>query len=200
MKKFACLIALGMSFAVAPLAKVAHAGEVTPPAVPENIQVPESNEAFLLGHAAGTQNYVCLPSPTIGKVAWTLFTPQATLFDDQGEQITTHFFSPNPFESGILRAAWEHSGDTSIVWGRATASSSDPSFVASGAIPWLRVAITGSQMGPTGGNTLSGTTFIHRVNTTGGVAPSTGCRLPTDIGNRAHVPYTADYVFYRADN
>jgi hypothetical protein len=38
------------------------------------------------------------------------------------------------------------------------------------------------------------------VNTTGGVAPSTGCRLPKDIGDRAYVPYTADYVFYRADN
>jgi hypothetical protein len=34
------------------------------------------------------------------------------------------------------------------------------------------------------------------VNTTAGVAPATGCALPTDIGNKAFVPYTADYVFY----
>jgi hypothetical protein len=200
MKNFACLIALGLSFALGPLTGVARAGEISPPAVPESIQVPESNVAFLRGHAVGTQNYVCLPSPTIGKVAWTLFTPQATLFDDEGEPIATHFFSPNPIESGMVRAAWEHSGDTSIVWARATASSSDPSFVASGAIPWLRLAITGARAGATGGDTLSGSTFIHRVNTTGGVAPSTRCRLPKDIGNRAYVPYTADYVFYRADN
>jgi hypothetical protein len=199
MKKYLCVIAAGMWFAVA-LPKAAHADGVTPPAVPETIQVPESNEAFFLGHAAGTQNYICLPSPTIGKVAWTLFTPQATLFDDGGEQITTHFFSPNPFESGIVRATWEDSSDTSRVWGRATASSSDPNFVAPGAIPWLRIAITGAQAGPTGGGALSESTFIHRVNTTGGVAPPLGCRLPTDIGNRAYVPYTADYIFYREGN
>ncbi len=92
----------------------------------------------------GTQNYVCLPSPSIGQVAWTLFTPQATLFSDEREQLTTHFFSPNPFEvspspfeNGIVRATWEDSRDTSTVWGKVIASSSDPNFVAPGAIPWL---------------------------------------------------------------
>jgi hypothetical protein len=34
------------------------------------------------------------------------------------------------------------------------------------------------------------------VNTAGGVAPPTGCNGPTDIGNKAFVPYTADYFFY----
>jgi hypothetical protein len=192
----ACVTALGMTFAVA-LAQPAHADSVTTPPVPANLQVPAPNEAFLVGHAAGTQNYVCLPSPSIGHVAWTLFTPQATLFDDEGEQRITHFFSPNPFEGGILRAAWQDSGDTSAVWGRGIASSSDPNFVTPGAIPWLLIEVVGAQEGPTAGDAISGTTFIQRLNTVGGAAPSTGCARPKDIGNKAFVPYTADYFFYR---
>jgi hypothetical protein len=193
---FACVAALGLTLALT-LPLSVHADSVTPPPVPDNIQVQEGNEAFLVGHATGTQNYVCLPSPSIGKVAWTLFTPQATLFDDEGEQRITHFFAPNPSEGGTVRPTWEDSGDTSTIWGRANASSSDPNFVTPGAIPWLLIEVVGAQAGPTGGDSISGTSFIQRVNTVGGAAPSTGCRRPTHIGKRAYVPYAADYVFYR---
>ncbi|PYO50028.1 MAG: hypothetical protein DMD84_16720, partial [Candidatus Rokuibacteriota bacterium] len=51
---------------------------------------------------------------------------------------------------------------------------------------------------PTGGDTLSATTFIQRLNTAGGVAPSTGCTLSTDVGKMALVPYTAEYFFDKA--
>jgi hypothetical protein len=128
-----------------------------------------------------------------------LFTPQATLFGDQDEQLTTHFFSPNPYEDSIVRATWQDSRDASTVWGSVIAASSDPNFVKAGAIPWLRIDVenTGAQAGPTGGDTLSGTTFIQRLNTDGGAAPPTGCVRPTDIGKKAFVPYTADYFFYK---
>ena len=53
------------------------------------------------------------------------------------------------------------------------------------------------QEGPTGGVTLARTTFIQRVNTFGGLAPSTGCDTPTELGKKAFIPYTADYVFYK---
>jgi len=66
-----------------------------------------------------------------------LFGPQATLFNEHGQQVITHFLSPNPDEAGTARATWQHSRDTSAVWARAIASSSDPAFVAPGAIPWL---------------------------------------------------------------
>jgi hypothetical protein len=193
-RRFACAVALGAVVAAAP---GVDAQTVTPPAVPENIQVLAPDVAFLVGHATGTQNYVCLPSPSIGHVNWALFTPQATLFDDVGEQLTTHFFGPNPAEGEVVRAAWQHSEDTSTVWGRVVASSTDAGFVKADAIPWLKVEVVGSQAGPTGGTSISGTTFIQRVNTEGGAAPPTGCALPRDIGNKAFVPYTADYFFYR---
>ena len=40
----------------------AYADKLTPPPVPDNIQVPAGNKLFLVGHAVGTQNYVCAPS------------------------------------------------------------------------------------------------------------------------------------------
>ncbi|MGH9334522.1 MAG: DUF3455 domain-containing protein, partial [Vicinamibacteria bacterium] len=160
----AFVAALGLTFAVA-APKSARAQTVPPPPVPAVLEVEAGNEAFLVGRASGTQNYICLPSPSIGKVAWTLIAPQATLFDDQGEQIVTHFLSPNPSESGIGRAAWQDSGDTSTVWARAIASSTDPNFVTPGAIPWLLLEEVGTQEGPTGGDNLSRTTFIQRLNT-----------------------------------
>ena len=186
------ITALGIAFMTA-LSHTAHAQSVTPPSVPASIQVDAPSEAFLLGRGVGTQNYVCQPSTSLGHVAWTLFTPQATLFSDLGEQLTTHFFSPNPVEGGLVRVTWEDSEDTSIVWARAIASV----VVSPDAIPWLKLQTVGTQVGPTGGATLTQTTFIQRVNTVGGVAPPTGCdRLP-DVGHKAFVPYTADYFFYR---
>src|SRR6185436_19167383 len=79
-----------------------HGGHITPPPVPAKIQVPEGNKAFLVGHALGTQNYICLPSGAGFK--FVLFTPEATLFQRHGKQIITHFFSPNPSEGGTVRA------------------------------------------------------------------------------------------------
>lgn len=67
------------------------------------------------------------------------------------------------------------------------------------AVAWLLVQGVGTQVGPTGGVTLARTTFIQRVNTFGGLAPSTGCDLPTELGKKAFIPYTADYVFYKKD-
>lgn len=84
-RRIACVLALGMAFNVA-LPQGACAQTVTPPPVPETIRVDAPDVAFLVGHAVGTQNYVCLASRSIGQVAWTLFTPQATLFSDQLER------------------------------------------------------------------------------------------------------------------
>lgn len=171
---------------------------VTPPPVPIDLEVPEGNRPFFVGHAFGTQNYICLPSATSPTgVAWTLFGPQANLFDRHGRQITTHFLSPNPDEGGLARATWQHSDDTSAVWARAAAISSDPAYVAPGAIPWLKLEIVGDERGPHHGRALTATTWIQRLNTTGGAFPATGCAAATDIGARTFVPYTADYYFYK---
>ena len=194
MKNYVTSVGIALSLA---LPHAAQAQVFTPP-VPTNIEVPPPHQAFLLGHAFGTQNYECQPVNSLGRVGWVLFTPQATLFDDGSEQLITHFFSPNPAESGtVIRAAWQDSKDTSVVWAGLVESSVDANFVKAGAIAWLKLETAGTQDGPGGGDTLSKTTFIQRLNTDGGAAPSLGCDRPTDIGRKAFVPYTADYIFYR---
>jgi hypothetical protein len=181
--------------------------DIVPPAVPDAIQLKVPAVPFLLGHGVGTQNYVCSPSGT--GVAFVLMTPQATLFDNQNEQLTSHFFSPNPQEPNTnpvvvtdraIRITWRHSQDSSTVWGEVKQgnASTDSNFVAVGAVAWLLVTKVHVEDGPTGGDKLSKTTFIHRVNTAGGLAPSIGCNSATDLGHQAFVPYTADYIFYRA--
>src|SRR5688572_33407057 len=98
---------VAMAFTI-PSPGPAYADDTTPPPVPGNIQVPAGNKLFLVGHAVGTQNYICVPSGT--GVRFVLFTPQATLFDDDGEQLTTHYFSPNRSEERRVgkecRARW----------------------------------------------------------------------------------------------
>jgi hypothetical protein len=126
-----------------------------------------------------------------------LFGPQATLFNDDEMQIITHFLSPNPDEAGMARATWQHSRDTSTVWAMAIESSTDPAFVEPDAIPWLLLEVVGADSGPTGGDRLTETAYIQRVYTSGGRAPTTGCADAT-IGNTVLVPYTTDYIFYKA--
>jgi hypothetical protein len=200
----------GMVLAVATTAftlsspQAVRADGTTPPPLPPGLApVPEGNKLFLVGHGVGTQNYVCRPSGA--GVAYVLFTPQATLFDDDGVQIIAHYFSPNPSEpntdpkvvaDGAIRVTWQDK-DSSIVWAKLHQPNGAVT-VDRNAVPWLLLDETGVQEGPTGGDKLTPTTFIQRLSTTGGLAPSTGCSSLTDVGNQAFVPYTADYFFYKA--
>jgi hypothetical protein len=169
--------------------------ELAPPATPGNLVVDDNFRVFMIAHAYGTQNYMCLPSPTAPKViVWTGIGPQATVFDDDGKQILTHFLSLNPDETATSRATWQHSGDSSAIWAAATQTSTDSAYVQPGAIAWLKLQVVGAEDGTTG-NRMSATKWIQRVNTAGGMAPTTPCPA---IGARAFVPYSADYVFYRA--
>jgi hypothetical protein len=192
--RFACATVLAAAF-TSTLPQQVYAQRETPPPAPDPIHVPIGHRLFLAGHAFGSQNYICLPSGA--SFAWALFGPQATLFHNDARQVMTHFLSPNPDEAGTLRATWQHSVDTSAVWARAIASSSDPDFVAPGAIPWLLLEVVGVEGGPTGGSRLTATTYIHRLNTAGGIAPATGCSQSAHVGSRIFVPYEADYFFYR---
>ena len=74
--------------------QAANPGDITPPPLPAGMApVPAGNKLFLGTHGVGTQNYVCRPSGA--GVAYVLFTPQATLFSEDGGQVITHYFSPN---------------------------------------------------------------------------------------------------------
>jgi hypothetical protein len=187
------------SFIIAALAAAAPfaamATNIEPPKAPDTLAVPAGSKPFLIGHAVGTQNYICLPDGAGAK--WVLFGPQATVFDDRGVQIMTHFLSPNPVESNAPRATWMDSDRTSSVWAVKVAESDDARFVEPGAIKWLLLQAKGAEEGSQRNDRLVKTTVIQRVNTSGGVAPASECTLATDVGKTKFVPYTADYVFYK---
>jgi hypothetical protein len=201
LRKSGALCGVAVVVAVAALGLPAFSQSITLPPMPGNLTVPDGNTAFMMAQAVGTQNYACLPSGP--GFAWTFQGPQATLFitykwmnGEIRQQVATHFLSPNPMEATMpARPTWQHSLDTSAVWAKKKDESSNPNYVAPGAIPWLLLEVVGTQRGPADGSILAQTTFIQRVNTTGGIMPADGCSA---AGQLRFVPYTADYIFYRA--
>lgn len=206
----AATLVLGCAFGMS-------AQEFASPSTPTLITPPRGNSAFMVGHAIGTQGYICLPTSVGASTAsWNAkpARPEATLFQSffgQNFQIITHFLSPNenpndaatkpiPFGS----ATWQSSFDSSKVWAQVLhqntiPAGSDPSCPNPNSIACLLLEAIGTQQGPTGGNLLSRTTFVQRLNTRGGLAPDTGCAVAADVGNQVLVPYTADYFFFRKD-
>ena len=173
---------------------------------------PDGNSEFLATHGVGTQGYVCLPSSTGVSFTVNNARPEATLFTNvfgEAFQIITHFLSPveNPNDVGpkpprFGDATWQSSFDSSRVWAQKTdfvSAGSEASCPNAGAIDCLLLQTIGSAQGPTGGEILTKTTFIQRLNTKGGSAPATGCSNLADVGKQALVPYAADYLFFRAD-
>jgi hypothetical protein len=171
----ASILALALSILAGPDAVAA----VTPPQLPANLQVPAGNSPFLVAHATGVQIYSC-KAQGAGFV-WSFVAPEATLVNDAGQQIATHFAGPT----------WQAT-DGSTVKGMSVANAPAPSGTA---IPWLLLRAVATTTGTGGGTTLTATTFVQRVNTTGGVAPTSGCDA-VHVGATARVDYTADYFFY----
>jgi hypothetical protein len=194
------------------LAANAQAQRMMPPATPAAITPPAGHSAFLLGHASGTQGYVCLPTAT--GASWTVNAsrPQATLFANflgQSVQIISHFLSPNtapnqfaPNPLAFGNPTWQCTLDSSKVWAQSLQSiggGSDASCPNAGAIGCLLLQVIGADPGPRGGKIMTKTTYIQRLNTDGGSAPADGCGVANDVGKQTLVPYTADYYFFRGE-
>ena len=175
---------------------IAHgAGPLTPPAVPGNLEA-TGRKLILAGHAVGTQNYMCAPNAAGTALEWFFLGPQATVFDADGRQITTHFLSKNSFQADALQATWHHSTDTSVVWAKKLQGSTDAAYVAPDAIEWLLLEVTGNRVGPAGGRKLATATRIQRVNTVGGLKPPAAECNASTLTQRRFVAYEADYYFY----
>jgi hypothetical protein len=150
-----------------------------PVVVPAALQPTNERAAFTLG-AVGVQIYECKTAPDKAVPSWAFVAPQAELMDAAGAKAGTH--GAGPF--------WQ-AADGSRVVGSVKARADAP---AAGAIPWLLLAVRGE--GAAG--RFTPVTSIQRINTAGGVAPAQGCAGVADLGQRAQVPYTADYVFFVA--
>jgi len=72
-----------------------------------------------------------------------------------------------------------------------------PAVVDPTSIPWLRLTAVSTSAGAAGDRLLP-TTFIQRLETTGGHAPAAADCNATTLGRVSEVPYTADYYFWKA--
>jgi FtsP/CotA-like multicopper oxidase with cupredoxin domain len=163
-----------MVAAVTALPLAAHAGAPGPD-VPSELAVPEGNKVFLVGHASGVQIYSC----TSG--GWALVAPRATLYDDNGKALISHFAGPT----------WQAKDGSAVVGQVVKRVTVDAT-----AIPWLKLSAASTTVGADG-DRLVETTFIQRVATTGGLAPAAAdCNADT-AGATVEVPYTADYYFWK---
>jgi len=144
------------------------------PAACSPLQAPAGNKVAFHAYARGVQIY------RWDGVTWVFVAPMATLFADANynSQVGIHYAGPT----------WESNSGSKVMAGSPLRCTPDSS-----AIPWLRLQAV-STNGP---GIFSSVTFVHRVNTTGGLAPSTP---GASIGESAEVPYTAEYYFYRADD
>ena len=160
---------------------LAQAGPSEPP-VPAKIVVPEGHKLFLVGHAVGVQIHECIAAPTGPR--WRFVGPRADLYGGNGNLLATHFGGPS----------WQTKDGSKIT---ATLDGTGTVTVDPTAIPWLRLRVTSETAGADG-DRLVGTTFIQRINTIGGLAPAPEACGPATVGLVAEIPYTADYVFWKA--
>jgi Protein of unknown function (DUF3455) len=137
--------------------------------------VPQGETARFTYAAVGVQIYEC--KLVDGKPAWAFVAPEADLFDATGRRIGKHYAGPS----------WESDDGSKIVGTlRARVDATRP-----GAIPHLLITTKADARA----GVFSNITSLQRLNTLGGVAPTTGCTT-ADIGKQLRVYYGADYRYF----
>jgi hypothetical protein len=109
--------------------------------------------------------------------SWVFVAPSAVLYADAGEHgvVGTHYAGPR----------WESVSGSYVKGEVADRCTPDAS-----AIPWLSLKAVDAG----GPGVFNRITFIQRVNTVGGTAPTESGSF---TGQMKEVPYTAEYYFYR---
>jgi hypothetical protein len=142
------------------------------PEVPdERLAVDDGFKVNFHGFGVGVQIY------TWNGTDWGKAVPRATLFDDEGNVVASHFAGPR----------WMSNSGSTVLGTVVFAATVNPN-----AIPWVKLSATFEG----GAGIFANTKFIQRVNTVGGKEPSENGDF---VGQVFESPYTADYFFYRAE-
>ena len=150
--------------------------EHRPPRVPAELQVPTGNVLAFRATGVGAQIYVWTVNPTNPALSsWVFKAPHAVLLRHH-DLVGIHFAGPS----------WEGNDGSKVVGKRLAGVTVDAT-----AIQWLLVQATSHS----GAGNFADVTYIQRLNTVGGLAPTEPGALD---GQEAVVPYIADYVFYHA--
>ena len=147
-------------------------------ALPEAVRVPAGQKMTMTSKGVGELTYECRAKKDMAaEFEWAFVGPVASLMNAEGKAIGKYYAGPT----------WE-AMDGSKVTGKQVAVSP----AAAGNIPLQLVKADPA----TGVGAMNGVSYIQRVNTKGGVAPSATCDASM-VSKRMTVPYQADYVFYR---
>jgi hypothetical protein len=149
------------------------------PDVPAAIAVPAGNMVAFMFKGSGLLNYECrVKAGAPNEFNWVLASPEAALKDRNDALVGRYYGGPT----------WEHA-DGSKVTGKQLAVAPAPT---PGNIPWQLVQATPDP----GALQMNGITYVQRINTNAGVAPSDACTAAT-VAARKQVRYSADYYFYK---
>jgi hypothetical protein len=137
----------------------------------QNLQVEAGNEVAFRVIGEGVQIY------RWNGMSWDFVAPLAVLFADNGYHgvVGIHFAGPT----------WQSLSGSKVVGEVVDHCTPDPD-----AIPWLLLKAASHE----GHGIFRRVTFLQRLNTVGGKAPTDPGDYP---GQVVRVPYTADDVFYR---
>lgn len=156
----------------------ACASSMSVPEVPAAVAVPAGQRMVMNLKGTGSITYECrVKTGAAGEHQWVFLAPDAVLTEAGGRTVGKYYGGPT----------WEHVGGGRITGRQVAVAPAGP-----GAIPLQLVQTSPA----TGGGPFQGVTYIQRVNTVGGVAPSAPCDAST-VGTQQMVGYSADYVFYK---
>lgn len=151
-----------------------------PAGVPGAIAVKEAAVLVAVYGAVGTQTYTC-NATTVGAVttyAWgPASVPSAELRDADCDITGSHYAGPT----------WKANDNSTVVGARFAG-------VSSAAVDSIQLLLLSAVGGATEGMFKS-VTAIQRLDTVGGIAPTTACNAG-NVNATAAVPYTANYYFY----
>jgi hypothetical protein len=149
--------------------------------LPASIQVPAGNRVAMETVGKGEILYECRDKAGMpGQVEWTFVGPEARLMDRAGKQVGRYYGPP---------ATWEASDGSKLTATQLAVAPSGPT-----SLPYQLVKANPAM----GSGAMTGISYIQRVALQGGVAPTTMTCSEANKGQRATVPYQADYIFWKA--
>lgn len=148
--------------------------------LPDAVKVPAGHKVAMETVGVGEITYECRAKAAMpADHEWVFVGPKAALNDRAGKTVGTYFGPP---------ATWQ-----SLDGSKLTGAQVAVAPAGAGNIPLQLVKANPAE----GMGAMNGTTFIQRVATKGGVAPSLPCNAGS-VGQRQIVTYQADYIFYKA--
>lgn len=172
-QRLLCII--GTTFAISGLSTAYAQADL-----PESIQVPEGHKVTMQTVGVGEITYECRDKANAaGQTEWTFIGPKAVLNDRSGTRVGSYFGPP---------ATWQAQDGSKVTGTQLAVAASSP-----GNLPFQLVKANPAE----GKGSMSGVSYIQRVATRGGVAPTKACDT-ANKGMREIVKYQADYIFWAA--